>query len=656
MQVDSLINATRQPSGSERTEEAFQRCILLQNSVEETTRKLKTLTKAAEPAPVGNYDQRKMEEERRLIRIREQLLALALELSPPQKQEGGSSSTKEDEEEEDSEEIETSDEDIIEDNDDEEDVDAKFTERIPDSGTDTFMVISTFKGEQEGDLTIQTGEVLMILSKNKDGWWLAQDSKGNKGLVPKTYLKIYSEQDKEDDDDEEEEEETEVSENENEELDDSKRKSCSNWESVKSAITEMDATNILSAMGAIPAGFRPSTLSKLLDEGISYRGSHFIQPELSQSKLSFKDLFLDPDTGKVRQRAVRTSLTLTLWSCKSIPTPGVGVQVLSRHIRLCAFDGAKVLSNIHTVRATCNSNNVKTWSFSPRMIGILPSLLDGNCFLRCSSDSPELGILFELGVAYIRNSTGERGDLSCGWAFLKLFDANGAPVPYKTYELLVRGGTPYENDVELDPSITRGGTGTGTSMIQQMMLSRKLPKLVLKLKSPKARTRSQLSVLPDTLVGSLSTIPLLVLHRQLLADVLLMDRATMQNADLICSPLLATFPEIVDQSDLLDALRNCWLEAEGNMKRSEKRDTDLLMKRFVSVYMENVYPLLYSADLPLPCWADETVENQRARVIFTSLKNTRTLNPSHTNSGHSPPCQKAFDISQITYDLLSMAQ
>uniref|UniRef100_A0A6Q2WSD5 SH3 domain-containing protein n=1 Tax=Esox lucius TaxID=8010 RepID=A0A6Q2WSD5_ESOLU len=591
MQVDSLINATRQPSGSERTEEAFQRCILLQNSVEETTRKLKTLTKAAEPAPVGNYDQRKMEEERRLIRIREQLLALALELSPPQKQEGGSSSTKEDEEEEDSEEIETSDEDIIEDNDDEEDVDAKFTERIPDSGTDTFMVISTFKGEQEGDLTIQTGEVLMILSKNKDGWWLAQDSKGNKGLVPKTYLKV-----------------TILSENENEELDDSKRKS---W---------------------------PSTLSKLLDEGISYRGSHFIQPELSQSKLSFKDLFLDPDTGKVRQRAVRTSLTLTLWSCKSIPTPGVGVQVLSRHIRLCAFDGAKVLSNIHTVRATCNSNNVKTWSFSPRMIGILPSLLDGNCFLRCSSDSPELGILFELGVAYIRNSTGERGDLSCGWAFLKLFDANGAPVPYKTYELLVRGGTPYENDVELDPSITRGG-------INQSACSFPVHQVVFTNLPP-----CSVSVLPDTLVGSLSTIPLLVLHRQLLADVLLMDRATMQNADLICSPLLATFPEIVDQSDLLDALRvshHCFQEI---------RDTDLLMKRFVSVYMENVYPLLYSADLPLPCWADETVENQRARVIFTSLKNTRTLNPSHTNSGHSPPCQKAFDISQITYDLLSMAQ
>uniref|UniRef100_A0A8C8FRG5 SH3 domain-containing protein n=1 Tax=Oncorhynchus tshawytscha TaxID=74940 RepID=A0A8C8FRG5_ONCTS len=570
--------------------------------------------KADEPAPVGNYEQRKMEEERRLRGFEEKLLVLVQD------------------EEEESEEESVEDE---EEDDDEEDVVTKTMEQIPESGTATYMVISAFKGEQEGDLTIQMGEVLAILSKNEDGWWLAQDSKGSKGLVPKTYLKVPSRYSDQEEDDEETSEDEEL---------ESKRKQSSNWDCVRRAITEIDATDVLSAMGAIPAGFRSSTLSKLLDEGITYRASHYIQPELSQSKLSFKDLFRDPDTGK---RTARTSLTLTLWSCKSIPTPGVGVQVLSRHIRLCAFDGTQVLSNIHTIRATCNANNVKTWSFSPRMTGNLPSLLDGDCFLRCNSDAPELGILFELGVTYIRNSTGERGDLSCGWAFLKLFDTNGAPVPHRTYELLVHGGTPYEKDVEVDPSLTRGGTG----MFQQMMLSRKLPKLFLKLKSPNVRTRSQLSALPDTLVGSLSSIHLLVLHRQLLADILLMDRATMQNADLICSPLLATFPEIMDQSDLLDALRKSWLEAESNMKRSEKRDLPLLKRTFVRVYMDNIYPLLYSADLPPPRWADEMVENQRARVIFNS-----SLEPFHTHTPDSPPRHQAFDISQLTYDLLCMAQ
>ncbi len=38
-----------------------------------------------------------------------------------------------------------------------------------------------------------------------------------------------------------------------------------------------------------------------------------------------------------------------------------------------------------------------------QMAGILPTLLDGDCFLRCNSASPDLGVLFELGVTFIRN-------------------------------------------------------------------------------------------------------------------------------------------------------------------------------------------------------------------------------------------------------------
>lgn len=99
--------------------------------------------------------------------------------------------------------------------------------------------------------------------------------------------------------------------------------------------------------------------------GLTYRGSHYIQPELSQSQLSFNDLFLDPDTGmvrlrdnlltllwmrshhlhpvsQVRAREVCTCVCFTLWSCRMIPTPGVGLQVLSRHVRLCASDGTRV--------------------------------------------------------------------------------------------------------------------------------------------------------------------------------------------------------------------------------------------------------------------------------------------------------------------------
>ncbi|XP_041644770.1 nephrocystin-1 isoform X3 [Cheilinus undulatus] len=631
-------------------------------SAEKTQRTLKNLTKADELAPVGNYDQRKQEEERRLQTLVERINMLSLELSPPGPSAvAGDVSNEESECEEDDES--SDDEGDVEDAEDEKEAGKPPAQSEPR----LYTVLSDFKGEQEGDLSVQRGEVLRIIRRTADGWWLAQNNKGNRGVVPRTYLKIgMSVDDEGDDDDEEEEDDEEESEEDedSEELTDrekhSRSLSHSNWGPVKKALTEIDATDVLSAMGAIPSGFRPSTLNKLLvEEGETYRGSHYIQPELSESKLSFSDLFLDPDTGRVRARQVRMCVCFSLWSCRMIPTPGVGVQVLSRHIRVCAFDGTQVLSNIYTVRATYNSKSPKTWTFSPRVTGILPTLLDGECFLRCNSASPDLGILFELGVTFIRNSTGERGDLSCGWAFLKLTDDSGNPIPYRTYELPVNGGTPYERDVAVEATINQGSPA---GVFQQMLQARRQPKLVVKLKSVHNRTRTQLSLLPDTLLHSLSCVHLLALHRQLLADALLLDRPTMQNADPICSPVLTTFPKLLDQPDLLDTLRTAWLGAETAMSRAQKRDLSYLKQEFSKVYMSSTYVLLHSPLLPCYHWADLPSEEQRARVIFSTLEALKHSQQSPSQSGSpelfiDPTHQHvAFDVTELTFDLLQVVR
>ncbi|XP_041865417.1 nephrocystin-1 [Melanotaenia boesemani] len=684
-QVDRLVKDVQSKTGS--NEEAFRRYQELQISAEMTQKSLQKLTKADELAPVGNYDQRKQEEEKRLQNILERLNTLAVMLSPPGPSTETDDASKEDNEDDvdddDDDDEDSTDENDQIDNDGSNNEDGKrFAKPPSQSDLQTYTVLSDFIGEQDGDLSVQRGEVLTIIRKTADGWWLAQDTKGNRGVVPKTFLKIGSgvddkdnededdkddedEDDKddedEDDDDDDDEEESEEDE-EGEELieDGNKHSAASNWFTVRKALTEIDATDVLSAMGAIPSGFRPSTLNKLLEEeGKTYRGSYYIQPELSQSQLSFKDLFLDPDTGRVRSRQVRTCVYFTLWSCRMIPTPGVGVQVLSRHIRLCAFDGVQVLSNIHTVRATYNSKSPKTWSFSPKMTGLLPTLLDGECFLCCNSSSPNLGVLFELGVTFLRNSTGERGDLSCGWAFLKLTDDAGNPLPSRTYELPVNGGTPYEKDVTVEASVTKGSSG---GVFQQMLLARRQPKLIIKLKSPNSRTRTQLSLLPDTLLFSLSCVHLLSLYRQLLADTLLMDRPTMQNADLICSPILSTFPVLLDQTDLLDALMSAWLEAETNMSRAQKRDLPYLKQEFVKVYMSSAYFLLHSPSLPCYRWADLPSEEQRARVIFATLDALK--NHQHTSSQSAGPDisfdsthqHLAFDITELTFDLLRVGR
>ncbi|XP_067222955.1 nephrocystin-1 [Chanodichthys erythropterus] len=652
--VDALVQQAAKPDASDRTE-TFERCKELQRAVDEIINTLKKLSKADEPAPVGNYDQCKRDEEKRLLTLHERLQSLGFQLQPPDDEMAGpsSSQTEQESDEENSDEKdeisedEDADEEVHDDDDDDDadsdDEDTEIGQTSTGQGPVSYVAISAFTGEEEGDLSIQKGEVLKVLSKNKDGWWLAQNSNGQKGLVPKTFLKMSSPQDseRENEDDGESEEEPEES--------DITSSKTSNWNTIRKAVTEIDATDVLSAMGAIPPGFRPSTLSRLLEEGTSYRASHFIQPKLSQSQLSFKDLHMDPDTGKVHGRPSRVSLTLTLWSCRMIPPPGVGLQVLSRHVRLCAFNGTQVLSNIHTVRATYNPKSPKTWSFSPRMTGMLPCLLDGDCFLRCDSESPDLGILFELGVTYIRNSTGERGDLSCGWAFLKLFDESGAPIALRTQELTIHGGTPFERDTDMDTTSTKRGYPTG--VFQQMLLSRKMPKLVVKIKSVNTRSRLLLNLLPDTIVGSLSTVHLLATYRQILADALLLDRVTMCNADLICSSVLASFPDVLDQPDLMDAFRKSWTESESNLRRSDKRDINVLKQMFARIYMGSVFQLLYSAEMPAPCWADEEVESQRARIIYSPSQKIAVETMLSSQCSH-----QAFDITQVTYDLISRVQ
>ncbi|XP_010149883.1 PREDICTED: nephrocystin-1, partial [Eurypyga helias] len=429
-------------------------CVQLKKLVDENTNALHNLKKADEPAPVGNYNQRKEEEEKLLLKLSQQLQKLRLVLDQDnlttnfavdEEHGKGAQTEDENEEEEESEDEESSEEEDSEETDEDQD------KLLDDPNVKECIAVGNFSAQQEGDLTFTKGEVLLIHDKKADGWWVAENSKGERGLVPRTYLTV---RDEEGESQEESEEHVEMV-DETADGTEIRKRTDSHWSAVRRAITEDDTAEVLAGTGAIPAGFRLSTLFQLLQEGNRFRASYFLQPELTPSQLAFKDLVWNPEKNTISPRPTRVSLIVTLCSCKTIPLPGVSIQVLSRHVRLCLFDGNRVLSNIHTVRAAWQPKSPQTWTFSPRVTGILPSLLDGDCFVRSDSLSSDIGVLFELGITYIRSSTGERGELSCGWAFLKLFTSNGMPVPSKTHELLLNGGTPYERGVELDPALSR---------------------------------------------------------------------------------------------------------------------------------------------------------------------------------------------------------
>ncbi|NWZ68543.1 NPHP1 protein, partial [Acrocephalus arundinaceus] len=386
------------------------RCAQLKKWVEENTNALHALKKADEPAPVGNYNQRKEEEEKQLLKLSQQLQKLLLVLDQDnvtknyrgdEEHQKGPHAEEGNEEEEESEDEESEEEDTEEEEDEE--------KLLDNPNVRECVAVGNFDAQQEGDLTFVKGEILLILNKKTDGWWVAENSKGERGLVPRTYLAVgvlqplsqsllFYVPKEEEESHEESEEHIEVV-DETADGTEIKKRTDSHWSAVR-AITENDTVEVLTTTGAVPAGFRPSMLFQLLEEGEEFRASYYLQPELTPSQLAFKDLVWNSKRNTIHPRPTRVSLIVTLCSCKMIPFPGTGVRVLSRHVRLCLFDGSRVLSNIHTVRATWQPKNPQTWTFSPRVMGILPSLLDGDSFVRSNSLSSDIGILFELGITY----------------------------------------------------------------------------------------------------------------------------------------------------------------------------------------------------------------------------------------------------------------
>ncbi|XP_060711883.1 nephrocystin-1 isoform X1 [Hemiscyllium ocellatum] len=668
-QVDTLLKDVKQP---DKREKVYERCILLKKSVDETLQTLRKLKKSNELSLVSNYDQRKRNEERRLKGMSELLQEVARRLNKElTKQKMDETDDKKIKTQATAVKRETVEGDDDGDVEDEESDDGEEFDK--QDGVQLFITICDFEAQEENDLAFKKGEVLRILNQKPDGWWLAENAQGEEGLVPKTYLQVHKQSSKDitteggdeeedDDDDDYDDDEDDDDEESEDELEDElqnvkqvpeapSEKSQLHRIAVKKIVSEINATEGLISMGNIPEGFRASTLAQLLADGNEFHMSYYLQPKLTQSKLCFKDLHWDRVHGGVRPRKTHISHMFTLWSCRMVPLPGSTVQVLSRQVRFCLFDGQRVLSNIHTIRATWQPKNPKTWTFSPRVTGILPSMVDGDCFVRSNSQSSNIGILFELGVTYFRTATGHQGELSCGWAFLQLFTANGDAVPHRTYEIILNGGTPYEKGLEVDPTVSKRA-----SFFQHLMVSRRQPKLLVKLRSPTRKMRAILNLLPETLVGPNCYIHLLAFYRQLLADALLKDRLNVQKADLICNPVLATFPELLEQTDILDALRSAWSEKEATLSWSVKRDATFLKNLFVQVYHDTAYPLLRSTTLPANKWVDDEVEISRWKAIANFLQESQEKNGSLYSLLSPEHAYQVFDIAEISYDFLGMGR
>jgi len=485
-----------------------------------------------------------------------------------------------------------------------------------------FIAIDNFEKQQEGDLAFVCGEILtLVAEREEDDWWIAENQSGERGLVPPTFLQEYKAEGGE----EEDEEQTDQEDDEEEEDTALKMKGKQLWSSLRDQVVSSEhdtsVSDVLHAMGAVPSGFRMSTLCRKFNEGETYRMANYLMPKLSPSNLIYSDLFFDPVTNKIRPRSTRIDRLVTVVSCQQIPNAGTGLEVSNRYVKLCLFDGKNILSNIHTVTVSSVDKTMRNWSFTTKVPETSDPFICAEAFLRTNNTTDNIGILFELCASYTRVSSQERGEFSCGWVHLPLLEENGVVITNRTFDLQLNGGTPYEKGIEVDPSISRRTTGNS---LVSLIAGNKQPRLQVKVSVPKGENKELMDTLPDTVVGATSLLQHYSLFRRCQVDVLLRDRldVDLESTELIHSPLMREFPAVADMPDLMRGFRLAWYEKLKSVKRSEKRDEEFVKEKFRQVFMESVYPVYHLATLPAYRMGDPDNEKVRQEVItkFTEVK------------------------------------
>jgi hypothetical protein len=77
-------------------------------------------------------------------------------------------------------------------------------------------------------------------------------------------------------------------------------------------------------------------------------------------------------------------------------------------------------------------------------------------------------------------------EISCGWCMLPLYTIDGNPLEAKSYEMVLFGGTPYDQDVELAPSPTR------KSFLSIFSGGNKQPRLTVKIWNMKTKMKKSI--------------------------------------------------------------------------------------------------------------------------------------------------------------------
>lgn len=153
-----------------------------------------------------------------------------------------------------------------------------------------FRVLHNFDALQSDDLIIRKDEILILIEQRPDDWWLFKNPQTQQqGMVPINHIQLQSKP--------------------------SGHRSHPRMNPVTSASTLVDA---FKTNNYIPSGFIASELAPLTEEN-QYRLSSTLIPRMTESNLTFSDLYWRYDTDQIRTQQVEYQKILTIKKCVKIP-------------------------------------------------------------------------------------------------------------------------------------------------------------------------------------------------------------------------------------------------------------------------------------------------------------------------------------------------
>nr|AKN21705.1 NPHP1 [Schmidtea mediterranea] len=475
-----------------------------------------------------------------------------------------------------------------------------------------YVLAKTFSSEEEDDLSGIEGEEILLLEIMEGDWSYVKNNRGETGYVPTSYLKVKLNAPtpkieeilvpKHNEDENEKGLDTLKEGNMPEsELGTKIEDSSDSWIQIKQSMHEKTINDILKECGNLPSGFRYSTIfnwSKENSNNSSFIA--FLCPKLSDSHLNFSEL--QADQANSQQKIQRQ---LQLIKLNKFPFISEKFIIKSRHVRLCLFNGNKVLSNIHLIRATVSGKNLTTWNFNLKVSEDMKSVEFGEVFIKFNQSSTDLSILMEFCIQGYKSkldtvanadtlktidedfTNDELLEFSIGWTSIPLYESNGQPIITKKGDYVLNGGTPFEKGIEVDPLNKNDSSGKPKFMLNQ----NKQPYVTIRLSVPSKENKELIDTLPSMIVGSTLHLVLLSFYRKLLTESILDLGRNLTSTKSIYSPFLVSFTQVAECPLLLDTLRNIWNEKLKTTKDLNKKDQVKMNEFFQKIYMDFIYPL-----------------------------------------------------------------